>query len=211
VTGQHLSKAAQALSEVMGSYRYELTPFEAAAWKRVIDAVSEDRFLAFLTHHYSISSFAPKPSDATKFLDLSVNPDVAYTKLERLVAELGPYKEPSVDDDPILVTTVLMLGGWVSVNEKMPDRSQSYQVKEFRDRFDACFTQALVQVRINKQMPTERLTAIGHQPLSLPAPDRVASLGFTASPSSSNPGDRPASMSRSRAEIYSAKPLAERP
>jgi hypothetical protein len=164
-----LSPQERGLSNVMGSYRYVMTPFESEAWTKIIDAVSADRFLAFISHHYATSTFAPKPSDATKYLDLMVNPDVAYAKLERLVQSTGPYVEPDLAGDPILIATILNMGGWVSVNEKMPDRSETFLVRQFRERFDACFTEALVQVRINNQLPAERLVPIGQTPLSLAA------------------------------------------
>lgn len=183
-----LSAAQQALTDIMASYRYEMTAFEGKAWNAIITSVPEDRFLSFLSHFYATSTFPPRPSDASSFLDLSINPDVACTKLERLIQELGPYQEPALDDDPILVTTILNMGGWVAVNERMPDRSLTHEVRQFRDRFNANFTQALVQVRIAKQLPTERLVAIGGSAaprVAIAAPAGTPSL---PSPTRADPG-----------------------
>ena len=85
-----IQSPSDALVEVMASYRYEMTPFEAKAWHSIIDAVAPERFLAFLTHHYQSSPFAPKPSDASKALDVSTDPAVGFSRLERLVIDIGP-------------------------------------------------------------------------------------------------------------------------
>jgi hypothetical protein len=166
----NLNPCAAALSEVMGSYRHEMTAFEAAAWSKIIESVPQERFLAFLSHHYQVSTFRPLPADASKYLDQAVDQEVAYAKLERLVRDLGPYVDPQIDDDPILVATVLNLGGWATVNERFPDPSQTFEVRAFKERFIANFNQALVHVRIYKQLPTQKLVPIGASPLALPAP-----------------------------------------
>ena len=150
----------QALTDVMSARRYEMTQFEADAWMRVIKAVPAERFLSFLSHHYATSPFAPQPSDATKHLDLAINPDVAFTRLGALVASVGPYALPPVDD-PILVTAIQMLGGWTAVNEQMPDVTQTHAMRAYRERFDAAFNTAITKVRIEGLKPADGLKAIG--------------------------------------------------
>jgi hypothetical protein len=150
----------QALAEVQAAYRHEMTEFEAGAWQRIIDAVPRERFLAFLSHFYSVSTFAPRPSDAAKALGLVQDPGVAFECLQREVRQVGPYSVPDIED-PVLVTCIQMLGGWMIVCRDLPDVSETFGVKQFKERFDACFNQALVQVRINRQLPTAPLVAIG--------------------------------------------------
>jgi hypothetical protein len=79
----------QALTEIMAARRYEMTSFEAKAWTKVIDAVSHERFIAFLSHHYATSPYAPTPSDATRCLDLAVNPDISFGRLVGLIRQYG--------------------------------------------------------------------------------------------------------------------------
>ncbi|CAN0083488.1 unnamed protein product, partial [Phaeothamnion confervicola] len=131
----------------MSAHRYEMTEFEADAWMRVIEKVPASRFLAFLSHHFAVSPYAPKVSDATKHLDLTVNPDIAFNRLVALVAAIGPYATPPLDD-AILVATVHNLGGWVTVNEQLPDPREAFAVRAYRERFIACFNAAISQVRI---------------------------------------------------------------
>lgn len=151
----------KALGDVMSARRYEMTDFEADAWLRVIKAVPRQRFLNFLSYHFASSPFAPQVSDATKHLDLAANPDVSFNRLAALVASVGPYAVPQIED-PVLVATIQNLGGWATVNEQLPDPSQPLATKAYRERFNACFNAAITQVRIDGQMPSEPLRAIGH-------------------------------------------------
>ena len=154
------SEQLQALTDVMSARRYEMTTFEADAWMRVIKAVPRANFLAFMSHHYATSPYAPQPSDATKHLDLSINPDVAFNRLAALVGSVGPYSAPQLED-PILVTAIQLLGGWSAVNEQLPDVSQSHAMRAYRERFDACFNTAITKVRIEGVRPSDGLKAIG--------------------------------------------------
>ncbi len=171
----------KALTEIMAARRYEMTPFEAAAWTKIIDAVEPSRFIAFLGHHYTTSPYAPTPADATKFLDLAVNPDVSFSRLERMVKERGPYKAPT-EIDPVLHMAIELLGGWAQVNEELPDSRSTHDYKRFRERFDACFTEATVKVRINNEVPARPLLPIGGRSSAQIAwqPGGVAALANSA-------------------------------
>ena len=150
----------QALADIMAARRYEMTPFEGRAWAQIIDAVEPRRFIAFVSHHYATSPYAPTPADATKYLDLAVNPDVSFGRLQRLIMELGPYRAPELSD-PVLHTAIELMGGWAKVNEDLPDPREQFEFKRFRERFDAAFTEATVKVRINNETPQRPLLAIG--------------------------------------------------
>lgn len=151
MSNKHDAPQVLALQQVMSAKRYEVTPFEADIWNGIIDSVSEARFMAFLKHHYLTSPFAPQPSDATKFLDTSANSKMALINLQALVKDLGPWREPNTSD-PILIGTINLLGGWAKVNEDMPNPN-SLDFKRFSERFDACFNQSVVDVRIENRIP----------------------------------------------------------
>lgn len=155
-----IEQCDQALAEIMAARRYEMTQFEATAWARIINSVDPSRFIAFLGHHYATSAYAPTPADATKFLDLGVNPDVSFGRLERLVKQYGPYRAPQALE-PVLQVAIELMGGWAQVNEDLPDPKAAYEHKRFRERFDACFTEATVKVRINHEAPSRPLLPVG--------------------------------------------------
>jgi hypothetical protein len=181
-----------ALGEVMAARRYEMTAFEADAWLSVIEAVPQERFLAFLKHHYATSPFAPTPSDATKHLDLSINPEVAFEDLRRLVRELGPYRTP-VNVTPLLAHTIEALGGWVQVNAIMPDITNKQELRAFRERFDSAFGTSIVKVRIEGVKETPLLRSIPDvQKDTLALMHQRAALGCS--------GSLPLSIERSRCE-----------
>jgi hypothetical protein len=181
----------KALGEVMAARRYEMTQFEADAWLSIIDAVPQDRFLAFLKHHYATSPFAPSPSDATKHLDLGINPDVTFEELRRLVSELGPYRAP-VNVTPLMAHTINALGGWVQVNTVMPDVTNKQELRAFRERFDAAFGASIVKVRIEGVKEVPRLRSI---------PDvQKDTLALTHQRTAVVSGVLPMSIERSRCE-----------
>lgn len=167
------------LKEVMGAYRYEVTEFEAGVWLNIIDAVPKDRFIGFLRFHFQSSPFAPKPSDASKFLDPSINPDAAFQTLASAVSRVGPYEDPCIAD-PVLRQAVHLLGGWAVVNEQMPAPSEKYEMRAFRERFNTCFTSAIGQVRIEGVAEPEPLKTLLHAD----AARSLAALSFTQRPTS---------------------------
>lgn len=146
---------------VMSSARYELTEFEAEVWVGIAQSVPCDQFLAFLKHHVLTSPYAPKPSDANQHFGSGTSPAAAFEQLRRLVRENGPWNVPELHD-PVLVTTIQSMGGWIAVNEQLPDVSESHAVRAYRERFDACFNAAISQVNVRKQLPTQPLIALGN-------------------------------------------------
>lgn len=160
---QDTTKQQAVLTEVFSAYRYEATEFEAGVWINIMKAVPEARFIAFLRHHYQVSPFAPKPADATKYLDTSINPEMSFQRLVSLVASVGPWADPKIED-PILLQTIHLMGGWSSVNEYMPDVGETRLMKAFRERFDACFNTAITHVRIDGMASPEPLRHLGSSP-----------------------------------------------
>jgi hypothetical protein len=195
-------ESIEALAQVLGMWRYEATAMEGAAWRQIMAAAPVARFRAFLQQHVMAGSgFPPKPSEAAKALQLVVDPESAYAMLERLVRETGPYKEPQLDD-PVMVQAILYMGGWVTLNEQMPDPQNGFAVKSFRERWDACFTQAVSAVRINGQLPTQPLLSLS-SPRGMPAP----ALGHAASPQiASERGADARVVSITRSQRYGVPP-----
>lgn len=181
----------------MAARRYEITEFEAQAWARVIDAVEPKRFLSFLSYHIATSNFAPTPADASRLLELVGTADAAYARLERLIQSCGPYRNPDIKD-PVVITTIQILGGWPAVNEALPAATEAHAQRRFRERFDAAFNEATVQVRINQQMPSHALAAIGCSPELLQL-GRSVGLASLAAPGLDHSGN-----SDSRSQRFSA-------
>lgn len=154
-----------ALLQIMAARRHSLTPLEARVWQQIMSSVPAEKFLAFLTQHFLTSSFAPTPADAMKMLDVAgTDPRVTFDRLTELVRRVGPYGIPEIAD-PVFVTAIEIMGGWVAVNNELPDRRNpdvsSYDVKAYFDRYTAAFNQAIARVRVEKVLPTQTLSAIG--------------------------------------------------
>lgn len=161
--GENLS-SADALVKVMGTYGHHMTAFEADIWKGIIKSVPEERFKGFLSYHLASSPYKPLPHDANKALGLLPDSAMSFETLKQLVRSCGPYQVPPITD-PVLITTVQLLGGWPDVNATLPDDSKEgahHAVRAFRERFDGCFNQAMRLVLVNKQLPSQPLVAIGH-------------------------------------------------
>lgn len=164
--------ADQDLTEVMGVFGYSMTSFEAKMWATIIDAVPLSSFQAFLRQHVLTSKFAPKPSDAAGAFGLAgADADTAYAELTKAVRECGPYQQP-VGLGDVLVSTVNSMGGWAAVNEQMPDVSNTYAVKAFRDRFDTSFKLAVNEVVIQGNRPPALVPIGGESALRIAAPQQ---------------------------------------
>ncbi|MEJ8837592.1 hypothetical protein [Ramlibacter sp. AN1133] len=190
-----------ALSEVMGMTRHEMTQFEAEAWKTIMCAVPPEQFKAYLQQHvFTGSGFTPKPSEAAKMLGLAADPDTAYASVERLVTQCGPYQQPPISD-PVLVSAIQHMGGWLNVCEQWPAPTESFAVKAMRERFAACFNQAMVAVNIRGELPKQPL-------MSLTSKRELPSERIAHQPTArlAAPSPRPADSS----EDQSAAPLPSR-
>ncbi len=153
-TPEEIAMMCAALSEVCGARRYELTPFEMKLWMAIIENAPCQAFMNFLQHHALNSNFAPTVKDANDALGLNPGSEQAWNKLIALVASVGPYNTPKeLDDDHLLRATVLGLGGWVKVNETLPDVGQDFAMKTFRQRFEGAYNTAITQVKIRGEMP----------------------------------------------------------
>lgn len=158
---EDLQDMANALSEVCGGRRYQLTEFEGKAWSRLMMRTPKVQFLAFLSQHMMSSDFAPTIAAASSALGLTDASDPAWLKLVHLVSSHGPYSVPAeFAQDDVLRAAVLALGGWQKVNETMPDASQDYAYREYRERFVAAHQLAVSQVRMQGRKP-EQLRGIG--------------------------------------------------
>lgn len=161
-----ITEQMNVLNEVMSASRYQMTDFEIELWMGIAKAVPKEQFMAFLRHHVLTSPYPPKPSDANQHFGSSKDPALAYETLRALVRENGPWNVPE-QADAVMVATIQSLGGWIAVNEQLPDVRESHAVRAYRERFDACFNAAISQVSVRKQLPTKPLIALGNdQPTS---------------------------------------------
>lgn len=163
--------AKEALVETFAYYKYKVTQFEADLWKRLTDECGDEALLAFLQAHLRTSQFAPKLSDAQKFLAPGAgNEDAAFLRLTEEVRRCGPYGDPRFDDDPAIATAVAHMGGWAAVNEQLPDPQARFDFEAFQKRFATAYQVARAE-HVTAQAP--RLELRGLHALSAPSRQRI--------------------------------------
>lgn len=144
-----LTSAQKALSEVMALYNKEMTDFEIMLWTKIIADHGDAPVIRVLLKHCEKSVFAPKPADALAVLcPGNENPMVALEELVRVARKTGPYEDPDFKDRA-LASTVLLLGGWVTVNEQLPDPTDRFAYEAYYKRFDALYKQAQADLMTN--------------------------------------------------------------
>lgn len=149
---QSLSPGAEALTEVMSYYKHEMTGLEVAAWWRLLDEFGDNAIVAFVQMHMQISTFRPVLAEALKFLDPSSrNPTAAYEELARTVRSCGPYQAP-VFNDAAMARAVVLLGGWLTVNQQMPAQDGNFESSAYMKRFDAMYAQAISDVMLKRSV-----------------------------------------------------------
>ena len=136
-------EAVVVLSHVMAMYSREMSDFEMNLWLRMITDFGDAAVVNFLARHVEISVFAPKPAEMMKALMPGRDcAEGAMAELVRAVALFGPYSSPRFSD-PVLPAAVLLMGGWVKVNETLPDAANRYEYDGFQKRFEICYRHAL--------------------------------------------------------------------
>ena len=134
------------LAEVMGLYRAELTSLERDFWVNMIDEFGHEAIIKFLTHHVQTSQFFPKPVDVIRTLRPGAGTtDSALAELVKAVIKFGPYRTPRFSD-PALSQTVEDMGGWMRLNEILPEPSSRIEFDNFSKRFDTAYRKAVAQV-----------------------------------------------------------------
>ena len=130
------------LAEVMGLYGREMTGLEATLWKAMIRDFGDEAVIRFLIKHSETSVFAPKPSEANMALCPGRdNAAYAFEEVLRKVASCGPYINPKFED-AIIPGAIHLMGGWVKVNEQLPDPCSRFDFESFSKRFMVLYQQS---------------------------------------------------------------------
>lgn len=139
-----------------------LTPLEAQLWELEVQRMGAQRlleFAAFWMRGEVGVSRAPKVTDFLRYFDPHhLDESLAYDTLVAWVAQIGPYADPP-SVDPRLNAAIHHLGGWVQVCQTMPDPSDDFRVRRFRERFSGAWKSAQAAVIQGVSLP--------HRPLGL--------------------------------------------
>ena len=134
--------ARDAFAQVAGYYRHEPTLFEVGSWDRLINEFGDEAVSRFLFRHMERSSFMPKVNEALELLDPHRGSDMQLLeRLRDLVCIYGPYKTPVLADKSMALA-ISKLGGWVKVNEDLPDPSNDFLYSAYFKRFQAARREA---------------------------------------------------------------------
>jgi hypothetical protein len=146
-----VSSAFVVLSEVMGLYGRDMTSLETELWPKMIKEFGDEAIIRFLAKHVEKSVFAPKPAEVMQALRPSQdNSSSAFEELYRKVVKVGPYGSP-VFEDPAIAGVIVLLGGWVKVNEQMPDPTASrFDYEAYAKRFDVLYKQSNANLMLGK-------------------------------------------------------------
>lgn len=83
--------------------------------------------------------FAPKPADVVKHIGGGTDDRalLAWTKVERAVRCVGPYRSVAFDD-PYVHSVIADMGGWIYLCEVKSDDDLMWRGKEFQRRYRGC-------------------------------------------------------------------------
>ena len=182
-----LGLAADALTQVMAYYKHSMTELEVKGWWRLIDEFGDEAIVSFLQVHMERDSFRPGLDQVLKMLAPSRRSSTAaYEELGRQVRECGPYRAPTFQD-PALPGAVVLLGGWVVVNEQMPLPDGSFESGAYIKRFDSMYLQAVSDALLHRSvnsrlrglhdLSAKNLLGYEFGALPVPKPANTANVG----------------------------------
>lgn len=149
------SPAQVVLSDVFGLYGKELTDLETTIWNGMIKNFGDEPVIKFLIRHAETSVFAPKPAEALKMLRPGANNALAaYEELTRAVGSCGPYASPTFEDS-VIAGAVVLMGGWIKVNETMPDPTNRFDSEAFFKRFEVLYEQSRADLMMGRSQPVQ--------------------------------------------------------
>ena len=127
------------LAQVMALYKTELTSLERDIWISMIDEFGHSSIIKFLTVHIQTSQFSPKPADCIRALKPGMGTsEAAMDELVKAVIKYGPYRIPRFADVS-LGPAIEAMGGWLKVNETLPEPSNRMEFEAFFKRFDVAY------------------------------------------------------------------------
>lgn len=147
---QKLTGAMAVLAEVMGYYKHAATEFEANLWQGLVDDLGDEAVTSYLLSHIKRSPFSPKVNEVIDALRPGyMSEQAAMEELLRAVARFGPYTAPTFQD-PALVETVHLLGGWVVVNEQVPSAEARWDYEAYLKRFVPAYKTACANLALRR-------------------------------------------------------------
>ena len=108
-----------------------------AYWSALSKYEMEDVTRAFNSHLVNPDSgqFFPKPADIVKFIDGNTQSNAlrAWSKVEKAVRHVGPYRTV-VFDDALIHAVLVDMGGWIDICN-MTDKELPFRRNEFEKRY----------------------------------------------------------------------------
>ena len=171
--------AKTAVAEVIGGYyKQDMSQFEVMMWLRLIHEFGDAPVVKFLMEHMRRCQFAPKVNEAIQALaPTAAGAAVAYQELERLVEANGPYVTPELP--PALALVVDRLGGWVRVNQTLPDSRETFAAQAYYRQFEALYNHVVASLERGDAGEAPRL--LGLHEVSARAAKAVPLMALTHS------------------------------
>ena len=129
---------AALVAGVMGLYEKEATPFVLGVWWEAMKPFDLPAVRDAMNRHATNpdnGQWAPKPADIIRLLRGSSQDAalVAWSKVDRAIRSIGPYRSVAFDD-PIIHAVLADMGGWVAIAKKGEDE-WPFVAKEFENRY----------------------------------------------------------------------------
>lgn len=126
------------IGNVYGFYRVECTQFAYGVWWEGCKGFDFAAVADALNRHAvnpDNGQFLPKPADILKLLGGTTidGAQVAWTKVDRAIRDVGPYQSV-IFDDAIVHAVVADMGGWIELSRK-DDEAWPFVQREFETRY----------------------------------------------------------------------------
>jgi len=132
---QDFSAFRELINNVADFYGKDVSPFAMDVWwgaLRRFELVDVQRALSVYCQDPDRGQWMPKPADVVRALEgtgFSVAAQ-AWSKVDRAVRQVGPYRDV-VFDDPIIHAVIADMGGWIALcngtDEEWPFRANEFQ------------------------------------------------------------------------------------
>lgn len=131
----------QLIGDALGFYGRDLSAFALDAWWQATKRYEYQDVANALSVHVQDpdrGQFPPKPADVIRLLDGQSGDRSlhAWTKVDRAIRELGPYRSVVFDDHRIHAV-IDEMGGWIALCEVASEKDLEFKANEFRKRYQA--------------------------------------------------------------------------
>ena len=129
---------AALVSGVLGVYEKAATPLVLSVWWEAMQPFDFEAVRDAMNRHAvnpDNGQFAPKPADIVRLLRGSSQDAalVAWSKVDRAVRSVGPYRSV-VFDDPLIHVVIADMGGWPDL-ARSTDDEWPFVAKQFENRY----------------------------------------------------------------------------